>query len=274
MSGAGLPDFSDPPVVETVLGVGFLEVPELTSVQIVRFWTRELADELPSDAQSPPYNMPIERFPLTPAREVSLTLHNEPPPSRFMFHDGNHLVQLQSDWFAYNWRKTKSRPAYERYESGRSRFVRYLSKLSRFLAEEWSTDIQPAQCEVTYVNHISLSALDKHSGTLGTLLNDIQPKAGVYLPQPRYADASWGYDVETSSIRGRLHVTARAEVGPEPGSQVVLSLTARGAPVSRNVDGILSFLDCGREWIVRGFQDITAPQMHKRWGLKRREGTQ
>ena len=137
LSGDNLPDFSNPPVVETVLGVGFLEVPELTSAQIVRFWDREFARELPSDAQSPPYDMPIERVPSVPAKSgVTLTVRNEPRPPRFLFFDDNHLVQLQSDWYAYNWRKTPAKPHYERYESGRTRFKRYLTALSDFLTNE------------------------------------------------------------------------------------------------------------------------------------------
>ena len=49
-----LPDFSDPPVIETVLGVSFLEVPALTSVNIVQFWGEHLRSELPSSLEAVP----------------------------------------------------------------------------------------------------------------------------------------------------------------------------------------------------------------------------
>ena len=84
MTDPTLPDFVKPPVVETVLGVGFHDLPSLTATQIVRFWHQALASELPRDAQAAPYEMPVERFPPAPASSgVSLTLHNRPPPPRF-----------------------------------------------------------------------------------------------------------------------------------------------------------------------------------------------
>ena len=257
-----------------MLGVGFLEVPELTSVQIVRFWDRNLASELPSDGQSPPYEVPIERFPAEPVRrEVSLTLRNEPLPPRLLFFDDNHLVQLQQDWYAYNWRKTPARPDYERYEEGRNRFKRYLYMLCDYLTNELSVEFHPKQGEITYVNRIPMSVLREDPGPLGLLLNDIQPAAGNYLPEPYYAEASWGYEFKDDKVRGRLHITTNREVDQGSGLPLVnLTLTARGIPVSNDVDSILRFLDLGREWIVRGFHDITTPLMHKRWGYRQEIG--
>ena len=216
--------------------------------------------------------MPIERFPSVPAKsEITLTARNEPRPPRFLFFNNNHLVQLQSDWYAYNWRKTPFKPDYERYESGRSRFKTYLAKLRTFLREELSAEFQPKQGEVTYVNHIPVSSLEGDPGPLGMLLNDVRPRAGQYLPEPRYANASWGYDIQAREVRGRLHVTTRTEIDSKSGQpQITLILTARGEPSSGDIDGVLGFLDHGREWIVRGFQDVTTSLMHERWGYRQK----
>ena len=272
MSGSALPDFASPPVVETVLGVGFHHVPRLSATQIVRFWHQSLASELPTDAQAAPYEMPVERFPSPPAGSgVSLTLNNEPPPPRLLFSDENHLVQLQSDWLAYNWRKTKTNPTYERYEAGRQRFEKYFSELQRFVGSNFSAELLPAQAEVTYMNHIRSADCDDDGGPLGLLLQDIQPSMGHYLPRPQYANASWGYDMEAVGILGRLHITVRTDRDPDSADpRVVLSLTARGAPPSSDIDGVLRFLDCGREWIVKGFHDLTTSTMHHRWGIRER----
>ncbi len=115
-----------------MLGVSFLEVPRLTSTQIVRFWNEHLEDELPSDAERAPYDVPVERFPpAPPGKELSVTVHVEPPSPRFLFSTDNHLVQIQSDWFAYNWRKTPENPDYGRYEAGRERFEAHLAGSAR-----------------------------------------------------------------------------------------------------------------------------------------------
>ena len=274
MSGLPLLDFADPPVVETVLGVSFLEVPQLTSTQIVRFWGQHLADTLPSDAERAPYDVPVERFPWVPPREeLSIRLRVEPPPTRFMFSADNHLLQIQSDWFAYNWRKSATRPAYERYEAGRERFRAYLEKFSEFLEADLGAGLQPVQCEITYVNHIALRGPTAAAGPLGAVLRDVQPSAGAYLPEPHDAEFSSRYEMHAEDVVGRLHVSARtAAVNRDSDAlRVVLTLTARGAPASGDLSGVLRFVDSGREWIVRGFEDLTTSEMQDRWG-KRSKG--
>ena len=271
MSDIRLPDFADPPVVETVLGVSFLEVPQLTSTQIVRFWAQYLAEALPTDAERVPYNVPVERFPSAPPREeLSVRLRVEPPPTRFLFSADNHLVQIQSDWFAYNWRKTPAQPDYRRYEAGREQFQAYFEQFSAFLERDLEAGLQPVQCEITYVNHIALSSAAVGTGPLGAVLRDVQPTAGAYLPEPHQAEFSCRYEMRAEDVVGRLHVSARtAAVDPDSDAvRVALTLTARGAPTSCGLSGVLRFLDRGRVWIVRGFEDLTTSQLHEQWGLR------
>ena len=68
---------------------------------------------------------------------------------------------------------------------------------------------------------------------------------------------------------GRLHIVM------EPGYRrddnrpmFLLDLTARGRPERDGVDGVLRFLEIGREWVVRGFAAVTTAQMHKIWGRR------
>ena len=180
-------------------------------------------------------------------------------------------MQLQSDWFAYNWRKTQDNPAYEHYEAGRDRFATYFSLLQDFVRSQLSTELLPAQAEVTYVNHIPAADCDDHSSPLGLLLQDIRPSKGDYLPRPHYTNASWGYDMQAVGIQGRLHITVATDIDPNTTQpRIILSLTARGSPASSDASGVLRLLDCGREWIVRGFTDLTTSTMHNRWGRRER----
>ncbi len=57
-----------------------------------------------------------------------------------------------------------------------------------------------------------------------------------------------------------------ASEGSDVPRLAVMTLTARGAPRTSNLQGVLEFLDCGREWIVRGFEELTTEYMHGRWG--------
>jgi hypothetical protein len=66
---------------------------------------------------------------------------------------------------------------------------------------------------------------------------------------------------------GRLYIEFKPAVRHDDGKRViVLTLTARGAPASPKIVGVLDWFDLGREWIVRGFTDFTADAMHKQWG--------
>lgn len=67
---------------------------------------------------------------------------------------------------------------------------------------------------------------------------------------------------------GRLHVAVdRAWAGEERRPIVLLSLTARGAPQAGDIPSALEFLDLGRQWVVKGFTDLTTDTFHRRWGL-------
>ena len=109
------------------------------------------------------------------------------------------------------------------------------------------------------MNHVAMSDFGPEAGPLGALLTDVQPKAGTYLPLPHEADYPTRYDIHADDVVGRLHVSARtATVDPTSDvRQVVLILTARGAPASGDIPGVLRFFDHGREWIVRGFDDLS-----------------
>jgi hypothetical protein len=43
------------------------------------------------------------------------------------------------------------------------------------------------------------------------------------------------------------------------------ALTVRGAPLGRDLEGVLEFFDFARERIVRGFAELTTAEMHKLW---------
>lgn len=70
---------------------------------------------------------------------------------------------------------------------------------------------------------------------------------------------------------GRLHVTLRQMRRIQDGREVLaLDLTARGFPAGPEASGresMLSWFDVAREWIVRGFADLTTLEAQKDlWG--------
>lgn len=274
-SSHGLPDFENPPVVETVLSVSFRKIPALNTAMLVKFWNEHLSTELPEIEEHPPYSPSIEFFGSPRgAYTVDLELSEVFPSPRFFCSSGSDLVQLQVDWFAYNWRKTSENPEYSRYEKGRDKFKLWLQKFQAFLKESLDVpSLEPTQCEVTYVNHIQLTTDVKDEGPFGRVLQHVSPTNGEFLSSPDTARYWANYTIdEGSDPLGRLliyaeHMTAKEELTPV----LFLNLAARGKPLSTGLDGVFDFLDIGRKWIVKGFVDITTPLQHERWGLRSSE---
>lgn len=271
MSTEGLPDFEAPPVVETVLAVRYRDVPGLDAPRLVKFWDDCLSADLPTIEERPPYEAPVEQFGQESGTSpVALRIGGSIPSPRFFCSSGNDLIQLQQDWFAYNWRKTPENPDYTRYEKGRAKFERWMTDLSSFVQETFGAELVPTQCEVTYINHIALTADDLAWGPFGAVLRDIQPRSGAFLPLPETSRHVSAYVIpsDEGSPMGRLHVAVdRAWAGEERGPIVLLSLTARGAPRTSELSSVLEFLDLGRRWVVKGFVDMTTASFHQRWGL-------
>ncbi|MEN9667367.1 MAG: hypothetical protein RLZZ326_3730, partial [Planctomycetota bacterium] len=65
---------------------------------------------------------------------------------------------------------------------------------------------------------------------------------------------------------GRLHVAVEPSYRAEDDTPMfVVTLTARGRPLEESIEGVMKFLDLGRDWVVRMFATITTPEMHSLW---------
>lgn len=270
MTNSSFPEFDRPPVVETVLSVRFREITKLVGARVGQFWDRHLREELPDLQERPPYQAPVERTSGDDAVVLQMQLSGAPPMSRTWLVGGNSLVQIQSDWFAYNWRRTPDEPDYIRYPAARERFGVWLNDLGEFVQQELGRALVPTQCEVTYVNQIELTVEDLAQGPLGAVLRGIVPTNGAFLPVPVQAETTTSYLINSPAGEpvGQLHINAESVRASRESRGVRLVLTARGRPLAEGIEGALAFCDLGREWIVKGFKDCTSEAMWDRWGLK------
>ncbi len=63
---------------------------------------------------------------------------------------------------------------------------------------------------------------------------------------------------------GRLHVTIRHAKPRDSGLPLILlDLTVRGIGSDKSLDGMAEWFDLAREWIVRGFSDLTGGDVQK-----------
>lgn len=266
-------DFGNPPVTEVVVGIAFKSMAELTIPRLCELWHEKWRPTFPKTQEHPPYLPPIERFNV-PSSGPTLSLELlDRPASRLWFvtQDDQELIQVQREWFACNWRKVSPGDTYDRWPARRKAFSGYLNDLETFVTQEKLGRITATQCEVTYVNHIPIGEGWDRLGELSKVLRVVAPLNGTFPPEPEQMQLSMAFAItdERKTRVGRLHVTAQPAIRKEDRKpMIILNLTARGRPEDESNGGILTFLDRGRDWIVRTFKEITTEQMHKTWRLR------
>lgn len=271
MDSLSYPDFADPPVVETILGVEFAPLKNWKIAHFGLFW-EAIKSDFPETEDQMPLISQIERFEKS-AQPTPLKLNLQllaQPNVRCWFVDPvrSVLLQLQNGRFLQNWRKVSGAEHYPHYEGTRAGFDRNWKRFLQFLGEMGLAAPVVHQCEVSYLNHLDIG---KGWGSLGELEN-VSPvlanlKGDESLPVPEAFLLNVRYLLPDQ--RGRLHVQLQPGVRDSDGKEILaFSLTARGAPYSSSVGDILRWFDFGREWIHRAFESFTTQSMRRLWGGK------
>ena len=261
-----LPDFLNPPVVETLLSVQFVPIPNLSIPHFGLYWSH-IRSEFPSFQVQPPLSNVTEDFgPDSTSPSIGLQVLTE-PVVRCWFLDqaGNRIIQIQNDRFIYNWRKVTGEEQYPRYESVRDKFEIEWVRFCEFLKRERFNSPEVNQCEVTYVNHLEYEKGWKTYGELNRVIASWSGRrSGSFLPEPEKVSINVRYALPEKL--GRLHVTAVPVFRRMKAEELLqLNVTARGAPASSKTEDICKWLDMGRKWVVEGFTDFTTSAMHKIW---------
>ena len=263
------PDYNRPPVVETYLGVQFAPLGRFSIPNFGLYWAK-IRDRYPEFQIQPALGPVVERFGADdlakPKLEVELMTV---PEVRCWFIDqsGRMLTQVQRDRFIHNWRKLKPDDVYVHYDRIKPSFISEWNAFCGFLSESNLGKPEVNQCEMTYINHIQLGQGWKDYGELKKVIASWSGvSSGDFLPAPESVSLGVRYILPNKS--GRLHVEMQPAVTRDGKEILQLNLTARGQPRSSNLDEMLEWFDLGHEWIVRGFTDFTAKDMHDFWGRK------
>ncbi len=267
-----LPDFRNPPVAEVALSLQFDPLPLLRTPHLGLLWER-YRGAFPTFEEHPPLPPEVEWFGLptssgfSPRFELLTVL---PMPRCLFINDsGSELVQIQQDRFVFNWRKLKEGDSYPRYEHVRMGFEKQLQVFQEFLTEEKLGDLAPNQCEVTYVNQLLSGHGWEQPGQLDKLVTVWRNEySDQFLKEPEDVRLSMRYLIRDGDEPiGRLYVSIEPRYSTiHRLPVVVITLTARGAPRTKDMTGVLDFFDIGRKWIVSAFTSITTKDMHRNWG--------
>ncbi len=271
-----LPDYSNPPVVETVLGIQFDRLSRFRNAHLGTFWQTLDPIMWPTIEDAPPLTSQFERFSGASrwARSVQLQLTQD-LSCRMQARnaDSTRMIQLQNSRLHLNWIKTAGQP-YPRYEVVRNEFRPVVEKFAQIVAKHDLGDFRPNQWEVTYVNQIPAGTVWRTPADWGFF----RPLAGMPAIEGVAEAESFGgeWHFVIPGQRGRLHIDwqhGSDATGQEGDSGAVnairMTLTARGsipngdAAVSMAFDG----LDLGRATIVKAFADLMSADANQYWGL-------
>lgn len=263
-----LPDFTDPPVIETVLSIQFAPIQDFGIPHFGRYW--ECIRPEFGKYQAHPALLPVtERLdsPFQGQVGIGIQILTQPDVRCWFLDDtGGRLIQLQRDRFIHNWRQITGTEKYPHYPTTKRTLETEWKRFCAFLMSEKLELPQVNQCEITYVNHIEYGKGWKDYGELNKV---IAPWSGTYsgnfLPPAEGVNLEVHYRLPGDL--GRLHITAAPVIRGRDVQEILqVTIIARGAPKSSKDEDIFGWMDLGREWIVKGFTDFTTISMHKNWG--------
>jgi uncharacterized protein (TIGR04255 family) len=249
------------------------EAPRLDALQIAKFGERVRErypvreQQIARPAMQEEFGIPEQPLPF------QLEILDRPPVQRFWFltSDGSHLIQLQSDLVAVNWRRTTEGGDYPRYPILREEAGGALEQIEAILSQEGAEALKPNWCEVTYINHIGPLPNEGERPALDRVLARVaSPPRSEVLPGPEDSQLIERFVIrEDDQLVGRVHVSAVPAFRTEDRTPIyALTLTARLRPRTQHSGAALIALDRGRELLDHAFVDMTRTDMHTLWGLE------
>jgi len=251
-----LPSYKRPPVNEVVFGCQFEQLKEFKVTHFGELWGR-LKNDFPKVEHALPIVNSQGGFPED--AETGMPLLR----TWFINNTDSRLVQFQPDRFYYNWRKKEGELAYPRFPEVYSCFERYFRIFNEFVVDNNLGVLHPAVWELTYTNHIFL---DDTPAFLEAMFRDLQwiQEKDRFLPQPE--NPLWTASFNMPNAAGTLVVRFGNGKNQGDGRKVkVLELAAKGGVVDYSQSGMRDWFNLAREWIVRGFTDLTSKEAHELW---------
>ena len=272
-----IPSFKSPPLNEVFLGVQYEPIEAFDITTYGTLWEK-FRDHFPKVEHHMPLEPSFERIgarvrsPNDLSRfKIEQFASSPMPRAWFVNENEQELVQIQTDRFIRNWRRLDNANVYPRYEEHmRSEFLDNLKVLDGFYQENNMGELKPNQCDLSYINHIDA---DKPHSMLSDVflgwsneydLSEIADIEDVQLNMKHIVKDSSGEFV------GRLYVKVQPAIKVSNEKPIFLiELTIKGRPLGEGSDGVMNFMDMGREKIVRAFTKMTTSEMHDIWVRER-----
>lgn len=267
-SELGIPEFAKPPVIETVLGVEFAPIDELGILAIGAFWD-EIRHEYPLHQLMPPLQSIVDAEGATKPIQIQVQLLSAPEARIWMINkDGTRLVQLQRNRLLFNWRKVAGNIEYPRYASIRNLFASLWADFVAFLEDRGIDAPTILACEISYVNHLEIGREFARFEDVTRVFPFWGLRAGSFLPAPEVGGFHMSFPMPNEM--GDLDVKLQPAIRNADLKNILqFELSAKGLVKKGKIKHAFRWLDVGHEWIVRGFTELTSPEMHAMWERSR-----
>jgi len=256
-SSGVLPSFNNPPVNEVVCGMRFQTPDKLRIPHIGLLWEKFCAD----------YPVIQHATPIASVKgEIVVDIVTGFPLPRVWFinKSDDQLVQFQFDRFYFNWRKRQR--DYPRYDHVINNFESVLNNVAIFFNEFEFGELRAIEYELSYTNHIPKGQGWDTIDDLTKIFSDYfwEKTKERFLPKPE--KVGWQKEFLLPEKKGHLIVSLKQAIRKEDKVPLlVLELKTRGIDESAKKEGTREWFDLAHEWIVRGFTDLTTPEIQKIW---------
>lgn len=251
-----LPQYDNPPVTETILGIEFRPLATWGMPHFGLFWAK-IREKYSKFSVQPP--LPEE------SHGSGLIISLNPIPvvrCWFIDYEDKWLLQVQNSRFISNWKKKKDDSDYPSYTLFRDRFVEHYEQFQQFLSDENFDELSLYQAEISYINHVDIgSDFDKLPEIFPVFSTFLE---NSFLPVPQ--NGGFNFEYRMPENRGRLYINAQRVLNLETGKEFVqFTVSAKTLIASNSKEAAYEALDHGHEWVVRGFTDFTSKSMHTLW---------
>jgi uncharacterized protein (TIGR04255 family) len=262
------PAFDTPPVIETVLGVQFEPLKDLTSVHVGWFWKEYLDRNWNKFTETLALPDQFERFEPTPFAPPQIRIGPVKFPGRSQISNpgDGRMIQIQPSQFHYNWNRVRGE--YPRYRKVLEEFERHFANFCRFVKQADLGEVVPNQWELTYIDSIPKGALWENPSDWHEVLPGLfSPLRHVGSVRLEAFGGVWQFEIPPQ--RGRLHVTVNlAALESDPTPVLLYQSTARGPIPKKGGLTLREGLNLGHQAAVDLFLGVTSEKAQKTWGRK------
>jgi len=273
-----------PPVNEVVISISFQPQPVLEGPRLLIGLDRILED-FPQITEVSPYEMPaehpFEEQVLQPTVPQIQFISSPQTQRRYWLTESKSsslLVQIQSNYFALNWRRLEGGAHYPGFELLREKFGHYLSLFESATISKGGKPLTVSQLELTYINLLRPDELWGATKDLPRVINLSVPGMERFEQlNLAYSEPVW---TDPGSFYGRLHAavatgylpkTEPAELRPLRTPDLIpiinLSITTRSARLDQSVEDVGQHFDVAHDAVTGAFRSLTTEDARRNWGL-------